>query len=236
MLLHLDSLTKTYRSGDRRVEALKDVSLQLDGGQFCALQGKSGCGKSTLLLTAGGLLRPDRGRVLVDGRDLYAMDANQRAAFRSLNIGFVFQQFHLVPYLNVLDNVLTATLGTRRSDVHAMRTRALGLIEQLGLAERLRHRPAQLSTGERQRTAMARAMLNQPRLLLADEPTGNLDDENSDVVRRHLDEFARNGGTVLLVTHDTHAASFAHISLRMAHGKISETANRSIENIEQSPS
>jgi ABC-type lipoprotein export system ATPase subunit len=220
MLLHLESLCKTYLTNGRSIDALKDVSLQIDSGQFCALRGKSGCGKSTLLLAAGGLLRPDRGRVLIDGHDLYSMSTNQRAVFRASNVGFVFQQFHLVPYLSVLDNVLTASLGSVSGQVGVLRARALEMIERVGLTHRIKHRPAQLSTGERQRTAIARALLNQPRLLLADEPTGNLDEENAGIVLRHLDQFAKEGGTVLLVTHDSRAAGLAQLALNMAEGRL----------------
>jgi ABC-type lipoprotein export system ATPase subunit len=224
MLLHLESLNKIYQSNGKTIDALKDVSLQLDSGQFCSLQGKSGCGKSTLLLTAGGLLRPDRGRVVIDGQDLYAMSPNERAAFRAAHIGFVFQQFHLVPYLSVLDNVLTASLGTLGSDARAVRGRALELTERFGLTDRRKHLPAQLSTGERQRTALARALLNRPRLLLADEPTGNLDDENSRIVLRHLDQFAQDGGAVLLVTHDSRATQLAPRQLTMVDGNLISAA------------
>lgn len=219
-LLQLDSLTKTYPSNGRVIDALKDVTLRIDNGQFCALQGKSGCGKSTLLLAAGGLLRPDQGRVTIGGHDLYGMSPDQRAAFRARHVGFVFQQFHLVPYLNVLDNVLTASLGTSHDEVGALRARARELIDRFGLGPRVKHRPAQLSTGERQRTALARALLNEPYLLLADEPTGNLDDENSEIVLQHLDQFAKDGGTVLLVTHDSRAAEMANIRLKMAEGHL----------------
>ena len=222
MLLHLDSLHKVYRSNGNSIDALKDVSLDLDAGQFCSLQGKSGCGKSTLLLAAGGLLRPDQGQVIIDGEDLYAMSANARAEFRASHIGFVFQQFHLVPYLTVLDNVMTASLGTISAHAGFLQARALELIERFGLTPRLKHRPSQLSTGERQRTAMARALLNQPRLLIADEPTGNLDDENSAILLKHLDQFARDGGTVLLVTHDSRATEFAPLRLKMADGCLIE--------------
>ena len=227
MLLQLESLSKSYATNGRAISALSDVSLRIDSGQFCALRGKSGCGKSTLLLAAGGLLRPDQGRVEIDGHDLYAMSPNERAGFRATHIGFVFQQFHLVPYLSVLDNVLTATLGVTGKKAELPRQRAMELIEQFGLTSRIKHRPAQLSTGERQRAAMARAMLNRPRLLLADEPTGNLDDENSEIVLQHLDQFARDGGAVLLVTHDQRASKFASIQLQMTDGKLTNARDDS---------
>jgi putative ABC transport system ATP-binding protein len=219
MLVSLDNLSKTYQLNGHRVAAMAEVSLSIDAGEFVALRGKSGCGKSTLLLAAGGLLRPDAGRAQVDGTSLYELSAERRAAFRATNIGFVFQQFHLVPYLNVIDNILAAQLGTSRGAAEA-RGRAESLIEQFGLKERVKHRPAQLSTGERQRTALARALLNEPKLLLADEPTGNLDAENAEIVLNHLSEFARDGGVVLLVTHDDRAASFSSKVYQMSEGRM----------------
>jgi len=217
-MLQLQSLTKNYQSNGSTVHALQDVSLQVEAGQFCALQGPSGCGKSTLLLAAGGLLRPDTGQVIVDGNDLYAMSPDERAAYRARNIGFVFQQFHLVPYLSVLENVLAASLGVGEQSGDETRQRACDLIDQVGLSPRASHRPGQLSTGERQRTALARALLNQPRILLADEPTGNLDESNALVVLEHLERFANEGGAVLLVTHDQRAAASAHLCRTMAEG------------------
>jgi ABC-type lipoprotein export system ATPase subunit len=220
MLAQLQNVNKTYQSTARAVAALAEMTLRLDAGQFVAVCGPSGCGKSTLLLTLGGLLRPDTGQVLIDDQDLYALPANRRARFRARNIGFVFQQFHLIPYLSVLDNVLTARLGLDDPQHDAARQRAERLIDQLGLSERAQHRPGQLSTGERQRTALARALLNQPRLLLADEPTGNLDPANAQVVLGHLEQFARQGGAVLLVTHDGQAAERADRILRLDRGRM----------------
>ncbi len=220
VILRIDSIAKTYPANGSPVEALRGVSLELASGQFAALRGASGCGKSTLLLTAGGLLRPDRGHVVVGDQDLYAMPSNDRAAFRARHIGFVFQQFHLVPYLTVLDNVLTATLGLDGQTRSAARQRALELIEQFGLTPRIRHRPAELSTGERQRTALARALLNRPTLVLADEPTGNLDQDNARIVLNHLRDYALEGAAVLLVTHDPSATHEAQMRLKMTDGQI----------------
>ena len=220
MLVQLESVSKTYSSNGHAVPALVEMTLGLEAGDFVAVCGPSGCGKSTLLLTLGGLLRPDVGRVQIAGTDLYGMSPNQRAGFRAKNVGFVFQQFYLVPYLNVMDNVLAARLGLPAVDSEEARQRACRLISQLGLDERVRHRPGQLSTGERQRTALARALLNQPRLLLADEPTGNLDAVNADAVLQQLEEFARQGGIVLLVTHDQRAAERADRILRLDAGRL----------------
>jgi ABC-type lipoprotein export system ATPase subunit len=220
MLAECRSLSKTYNRNGKSIRALDDVTLQIDSGQFIALRGKSGCGKSTLLLASGGLLRPDSGNVSIDGTDVYRMSPDQRAAFRAGRIGFVFQQFHLVPYLSVLDNVLAARLGMNDDRPSVPRERAEHLINQLGLSGRRNHRPGELSTGECQRAALARAMLNQPTLVLADEPTGNLDGENAEIVLKHLAEFAASGGAILLVTHDDRAAGFADRTLSMADGRI----------------
>ena len=177
-------------------------------------------GFRSLLLVAGGLLRPDSGQVTIDGADPYSLSTEQRARFRAERIGFVFQQFHLVPYLNVLDNVLAPALVT--GDPTA-RQRADGLVQRFGLADRVRHRPGQLSTGERQRVALARALLNEPKVILADEPTGNLDGENSDEVLKALQAFANEGGAVLLVTHDPNAVAFAGRKVVLAGGQLAES-------------
>jgi ABC-type lipoprotein export system ATPase subunit len=202
-MLQLSHLGKTYKGG---VTALAGVSLNVGAGEFVAVRGPSGCGKTTLLLTAGGLLRPDAGRVTVDGQDIYALGADQRAGFRAANVGFVFQQFHLVPYLTVLDNVLAGALALAVPDA---RSRAEKLLVEFGMMHRRGHVPATLSTGERQRTALARALLHRPKLLLADEPTGNLDPDNGRLVLDALAAHARGGGAVLLVTHETEAAARA---------------------------
>lgn len=217
MLLDLDHISKTYRSGPRTVRAVDDVSLSVDTGEFVAVAGPSGCGKTTLLLVAGGLLAPDSGTVAIAGENPYVVAADQRARFRAANIGFVFQQFHLVPYLTVEDNVLSAAMATKLPDA---KSRAAELLAKFGLESRAHHVPAELSTGERQRTALARALLNRPKLILADEPTGNLDRENATIVLRHLKEFARDGGAVLLVTHDHNALAFADRVERIREGRI----------------
>ena len=221
MLLQAQDITKHYPGQNGApVKALRGVSLEMDAGDFAAVQGPSGCGKSTLLLTAGALLQPTKGQVKMDGSDPYALSPEDRAKFRAKNIGFVFQQFHLVPYLSVRDNILVPTL-TGESD--AGPERADALLDQLQLTHRADHPPAQLSTGERQRTALARALLNKPQLLLADEPTGNLDRKNTDIVLGHLRQFADDGGTVLLVTHDPHAANKASRAIQIEDGRLVES-------------
>jgi putative ABC transport system ATP-binding protein len=191
--------------------------LAVDPGQFLAIRGPSGSGKSTLLALVGGLARPSQGRVVVAGHEISSMTPAERARFRSENIGFVFQMFHLLPYLSVLDNVLVAA---PRKNRRAARESAEALLERFDLAGRRGHRPAQLSAGERQRVAMARALLNRPQLLLADEPTGNLDDRNADVVLDFLAQFHAEGGTILLVTHHPNAARRAAQSIDLDHGRI----------------
>ena len=222
MLLELTNLQKTYEGPGGPVTALDQVSLTLDAGEFLAIKGPSGCGKSTLLLTVGGLLRPDSGTLKFAGTEPFELSADARADLRARQIGFVFQQFHLVPYLSVLDNVLAPTLATGSDN---SRDHARELLERFGLNERSGHRPAELSSGERQRTALARALLNRPKLLLADEPTGNLDDENAQIVLRAMKDFAEGGGGVLLVTHEQSALEFADRIVSMRVGRLENAAS-----------
>lgn len=217
MILDLQQVSKRYQGPRGEVRALADATLSLDAGDFVAIQGPSGCGKSTLLLVAGALLQPDAGAVRIGGQDPYALSADARAQHRARWIGFVFQQFHLIPYLSVRDNVLAPALALADG---SPAQRADALLQRFGLLDRADHRPAALSTGERQRVALARALLNQPRLLLADEPTGNLDPDNARLVLDGLSAFARDGGAVLLVTHDAHAAGCAQRALRMRQGRL----------------
>jgi putative ABC transport system ATP-binding protein len=181
------------------------------------VHGPSGCGKTTLLLAAGALLAPDDGQVLVDGRDPYRMSLEERAHLRATTIGFVFQQFHLIPYLTVLENVLAASLANPFPDA---RERAEELLDRFGMSSRAEHVPAELSTGERQRTALARALLNEPRLLLADEPTGNLDPDNAAALLAYIADFAHTGGSALVVTHSDAAKAHADQVMEMSEGRI----------------
>jgi len=218
-VLQLQDLAKSYQGSKGVVRAVDGVSLEVGAGEFVAVQGPSGCGKTTLLLAAGGLLQPTSGQVRVDGQDPYALSPGPRAQFRGQRIGFVFQQFHLIPFLSVLDNILTPTLAFRAPGAAE---RARELIAQFGLQGRAQHVAAELSTGERQRTALARALLNRPKLLLADEPTGNLDNDNGAIVLKYLAEFAKSGGAVLLVTHDAAAVQSAHRAVRLKEGKLTQ--------------
>ena len=216
-MLRIEQISKTFQAGGGPVHAVTGVSAEVQSGEYVAIQGPSGCGKSTLLLMAGGLLTPDDGSIAVDGTDLYRLGDSERAAFRARHIGFVFQRFHLVAYLNVVENVLAATVA---QEIPRARERALELVERFGLTPRVRHYPSQLSTGERQRVALARALLVQPKLILADEPTGNLDPENGVQVLRALAEAAKSGVAVVLVTHDPEATRFASRTIRMRQGQV----------------
>lgn len=223
MVLQVTGLKKIYNSGNKEeVKAVDGISLEVDRGELIVVNGPSGCGKTTLLLIAGGLLFPDEGEVLLDGQSFYTISSKERDRKRAENVGFVFQQFYLVPYLDVLDNVLIPSVGTHSWSA-SIENRAKELIGQFNLSHRLHHKPGELSTGERQRVALARALINEPKILFADEPTGNLDDENAEVVLKAMSDFAREGGAVLLVTHDSRVGNRAHRKYRMKNGKFLNT-------------
>jgi len=202
-MLYLKNIYKSYAKDNKPVQVLNEFSLSVKAGEFIAVQGLSGCGKTTMLLIAGGLLQPEKGQVLIQEKDLYAMTPDERAVYRATHIGFVFQQYHLIPYLTVLENVLALNLA---GSIRITREKGIELLEYLGLQDRIDHVPGELSVGEKQRTALARALLNQPEILFADEITGNLDDNNTAVVMHYLNEYKKNGGTILLVTHDSQTA------------------------------
>lgn len=212
-MIVIDKLRKEYITKKGHVKAITDINLSIESGEFIVLCGPSGCGKTTLLMTIATMLRPTQGSVSIDQQDIYAMSIRRRAEFRTQNIGFVFQMFHLVPYLNVIENVL---LAGRRKQI----TRAQDLLSKLGMIERLSHNPDQLSAGEKQRVAIARALFNNPKIILADEPTGNLDPENASVVLKYLSEFHRSGGTVILASHGTQPLEYADRTVYLRDGKV----------------
>jgi putative ABC transport system ATP-binding protein len=218
-ILRCESLTRTYPSGGREITVLRDITFELEAGRVLAITGPSGSGKSTLLGLLAGLDRPTRGRVLLDGRDLGALGEDERARLRAGTVGFVFQSFHLIPTLTARENV-QVPLELRGEDGRA---RAIELLERVGLADRGHHYPAQLSGGEQQRVAVARAFANRPKLLFADEPTGNLDAANGQNVVALLGELNRElGTTVVLVTHEPDLAARAHRVLRLRDGALVE--------------
>ena len=214
-MIHLENVHKTYRRPEGAVQALAGIDLHVAAGEFLAVRGPSGCGKTTLLSVVGALSMPTSGRVRVAGADLNTLGWGELARFRAEKIGFVFQMFHLVPYLSVLDNVALAAPSTRDA-----RAAAEPLLRQFGLEDRLLHRPAELSAGQRQRVAMARALIRRPALLLADEPTGNLDAQSAGEVLDLLAEYHEQGGTVLLVTHQEQAASRAQRTVLLRQGAV----------------
>jgi len=219
-MITLRDVAKEYRVGGAPLSALNGVDLEISEGEFVVVMGPSGSGKSTLLFTVGGLLSPTKGHVLVRGRDIYKLSRKERAKFIRTNIGFIFQSFELLPYLTALENVaLSLYLSeTPPSEHHAMAKEAL---ERVGLFGRALHRPSQLSGGEQQRVAVARAIIKKPPILLADEPTGNLDQKTGDEIVQLLLELSHKERlTTILVTHDTAKAKMADRKLLMVDGKL----------------
>ncbi len=221
-----EHLVKTYRSGGRPLPVLEGVDLSIDAESFVAIVGPSGTGKTTLLGLLAGLDEPTGGRVLLAGEDLFALTEDGRAEFRARNVGFVFQTFHLLPTLTALENVMVPLELMGRERPRDYRERARQLLERVGLGDRLDHYPTQLSGGEQQRVALARAFANRPRILFADEPTGNLDPKTGATVVALMEELNREERTTLvLVTHDLELAERAHRILVLGRGGIaSDTA------------
>jgi putative ABC transport system ATP-binding protein len=216
-ILRCESLTRSYASGGREITVLRDITFELEAGGFLAVTGPSGSGKSTLLGLLAGLDRPTRGRVVLDGRDLTALTEDDRARVRAEAVGFVFQFFHLIPTLTARENI-QVPLELRGEDA---RERAEELLARVGLGDRGHHYPAQLSGGEQQRVAVARAFAHRPKVLFADEPTGNLDAANGQNIVALLGELNRELGTTLvLVTHEPDLAARARRVLRLLDGAL----------------
>jgi putative ABC transport system ATP-binding protein len=201
------------------VQALDAVDLRVEAGEYVAVEGPSGSGKSTLLLLLGGMLAPSSGRVLHEGRDIYALSSTARAAWRRNTVGFLFQSFHLVPYLSARENV-RVPLWLRGRSAAEQRERADALLAQVGLSDRADHKPMELSVGQRQRVALARVLANEPAIVLADEPTGNLDPDNAARVATFLEELPAQGRAVVVVTHDPEVASRATQKLELREGRL----------------
>jgi putative ABC transport system ATP-binding protein len=214
------NLTKTYRVGEVEVHALRGVDLKIDAGEFVAIVGPSGSGKSTLFHILGGLTPPTSGTVLIDGRDLIKMSEGDRTQLRKTTVGFVFQKYNLLPTLTGADNIEIARHIAGKHG-HEPDPQFEEILKLLGIASRLKHKPRALSGGEQQRIAIARALVNHPALLLADEPTGNLDTENSTAVLSILQGLnKRLGQTILMITHDPEAAAFADRTVTMRDGRV----------------
>lgn len=219
-MIELIDIRRTYQVGGQIIHALDGVSLSIGEGEFVAIMGRSGSGKSTLLNMLGCMDRPDGGEYRLDGQAVSSMDDDQLSSFRNQYIGFIFQSFHLLPRLTTLENVLLPRRyhqeGFRDEDTE----RARELLARVDLGERLEHTPNELSGGQRQRVAIARSLINQPRLLLADEPTGNLDSRTSDAIMDQLQELNQEGQTIVMVTHEQEIANFAQRQIHMMDGQV----------------
>jgi putative ABC transport system ATP-binding protein len=224
-LVQVESLTKQYGS----VRALDSLSFEVEEGEWIAIMGPSGSGKTTLINILGGLDTPTSGQALVGSTDVARLDEAGLTRFRAEKIGFIFQQFHLVPYLTALENVMLAQYFHSTTDENEARE----ALERVGLADRATHLPSQLSGGEQQRVAVARALINHPKLILADEPTGNLDEKNEETVIRLLRELHSEGHTILMVTHSQAIGALADRRINLAHGKLAPAALLSGEDEEQ---
>ena len=220
-LIRLTDVSKTYDLGEIKVEALKSATLSIDKGEYVALIGPSGSGKSTLMNTLGCLDRPTSGSYLLDGEEVVAMSKDERAEIRNRHLGFVFQNFNLLARTSALENVELPLLYTKGVSARERRQRAIHVLEQIGLGDRLDHHPSQLSGGQQQRVAIARALVNNPSILMADEPTGNLDSKTSrEVIQLFRQLREAFGITVILVTHDQNVARHAGRVVVLRDGRI----------------
>ncbi len=218
--IRTEELTKTYRLGDTTIEAIKDINFSVESGEFLSIMGPSGSGKTTLLNIIGALDSPTSGRVFIDDVDITQVPEGRLYAIRRNKIGFMFQHFHMIPTLTALENVLVPTLPIRK-ERKAFVPKAMDLLSQVGLGDRIKHRPSQLSGGEQQRVAIARALINSPEILLCDEITGELDSKTGSEIIKLLRRINRNDGvTVLLVTHDAKVASVTDRVIALSDGKI----------------
>ena len=221
LVIETRTLTKIYPMGDSQVHALRGVSMQVAAGEFVALMGTSGSGKSTLMHLLGCLDSPTSGQYYLSGEDVSRLSPEQRASVRNRRIGFIFQTFNLLPRLSALENVALPLLyGGRTLAGPEIQQRATAALAQVGLADRARHRPLELSGGQRQRVAIARALVIDPDLILADEPTGNLDSVTSAGIMKLLAELHQAGRTIILVTHDAHIARYAGRTLHLSDGAL----------------
>ena len=225
-----ENLTKTYGRGDAMVSAVDDISFQIEEGEFVGVMGESGAGKSTLLGMMGAMNAPTSGRLVVDDIDIYSLRPEQRADFRREFLGFVFQSFHLVPYLTVIENVMLP-LVVVKANKKIKRAMAQEALAKVGLGDKANRLPNQISGGESERVAIARSIVNEPPVLLADEPTGNLDTKTSREIMDLLLQLNREGMTIIMVTHSPDCAGYAQRILRVADGRLEadNSINRKLE-------
>ena len=219
-MIHLEKISRIYNIGNQSIHALDAVDLDIQGGEFVAVMGRSGSGKSTLLNMLGCMDRPDEGEYFLDENKISSMDDDELSAVRNRYMGFVFQSFHLLPRLTTLENVLLPRRyhsdGVQPSD----REKAIGLLQRVDLEDRMLHKPNELSGGQRQRVAIARSLINDPKVLLADEPTGNLDSTTSDSIMELLKELNKDGQTIVMVTHEAEIAENAQRQIIMRDGRV----------------
>jgi putative ABC transport system ATP-binding protein len=222
-----ENLTKSFGSGDAAVRAVSEISFQIAPGEFVGVMGESGAGKSTLLGMLGAMNAPSSGRLTVDGIDVYGLKADQRADFRREYLGFVFQSFHLVPYLTVIENVMLP-LAVVRCHRRRKREMAQQALSQVGLSDKASRLPGEISGGEKERAAVARAIVNDPPVLLADEPTGNLDSKNSREIMQMFRRLNSAGMTIIMVTHSPECAGYARRILQLTDGRLAGDQTRAL--------
>ena len=218
-MLSIEAVSKHYNHRSQSVTGLQEVTFDVPRGDFVSIVGPSGSGKSTLLLILGGMLLPSTGRVLFKGQSLYDLTPDQRSQIRKEEMGFLFQTFNLMPYLTALENVQIPLL-LAGVDGDKQKKKAISLLERLGLSDRLNHKPSELSIGQQQRVALARVIANDPSVILADEPTGNLDPDTSEHVINFFEEINQEGRTVVMVTHNPNAAQRAKRTLKLIDGTL----------------
>ena len=217
--LDVENISKIFGRGDTVVTALANISFQISEGEFVAIMGESGAGKSTLLGILGAMSAPSSGRLVVDDIDIYSLRMEQQTDFRREFLGFIFQSFHLVPYLSVIENVMLPLVVKKITRKEKLEM-AKAALAQVGLKDKSKRLPNQISGGESERVAIARAIVNEPPVLLADEPTGNLDSQTSKEIMLLLDRLNRNGMTIIMVTHSRACADYAHRLIRISDGKL----------------
>lgn len=218
-LINISNLKKHYTSGDDVVEALRGVDISIEAGEFITIMGQSGSGKSTLLSVLGGMNHPTAGEVEMAGVKIYQLPGEKLADFRAQNLGFVFQSFHLIPYLTAIENVMLP-LAIVKMSTEAKKTAARSSLERVGLGNKLDRLPNQLSGGEQERVAIARAIVNNPHILLADEPTGNLDSKTSEEVMSLFRELNDAGQTVVMVTHNPGIGRYSDRTINLSDGRV----------------